>query len=147
MPGAVDVTPEDSTWKALRPGLEAWSSAASVTPITAAGRAHYLDHFRKRVPWRQPTSRRCFFRGTRAGYAFAVDRAKHAGDPLIAANKDTLTKPALNDRHFLKGANGAIGTMDMAKMEAMGGCLFASGILLDRNGKALKERPYFETYP
>ncbi|MDG4910112.1 MAG: hypothetical protein EOQ54_21180 [Mesorhizobium sp.] len=55
--------------------------------------------------------------------------------------------PALNDRHFLKGANGAIGTMDMAKMEAMGGYLFASGILLDRNGKALKERPYFETYP
>ncbi|MDG4855126.1 MULTISPECIES: hypothetical protein [unclassified Mesorhizobium] len=47
----------------------------------------------------------------------------------------------------MKGANGAIGTMDMAKMEAMGGYLFASGILLDRNGKALKERPYFETYP
>lgn len=30
-------------------------------------------------------------------------------------------------------------------MEAMGGYLFASGILLDSNGKALKERPYFET--
>jgi hypothetical protein len=36
--------------------------------------------------------------------------------------------------------------MDTAKMEAMGGYLFASGILLDGNGKALKDKPDLGTY-
>jgi len=80
--------------------------------------------------------------------------ADEAGDLLVAANKDTLTNPALvhaslkalNDGHFLKGANGTIGTMDKAKMEAMGGYLFASGILLDGNSKALKEKPDLGAY-
>jgi hypothetical protein len=53
---------------------------------------------------------------------------------------------ALNDGHFLKSADGAIGTMDKAKMDAMGGYLFASGILLDGNGKALKDRPDLAAY-
>ena len=46
----------------------------------------------------------------------------------------------------MKSEAGAIGTIDKAKVEAMGGYLFASGILLDGNGKALKERPDFEGY-
>ncbi|TGT18444.1 myristoyl transferase, partial [Mesorhizobium sp. M3A.F.Ca.ET.174.01.1.1] len=83
-----------------------------------------------------------------------VDHAKEAGELLVAANKATLTNPALidaslkalNDGHFLKSTAGAIGTMDKAKMEAMGGYLFASGILLDGNGKALTTRPDFSAY-
>ena len=53
---------------------------------------------------------------------------------------------ALNEGHFLKSAAGAIGTMDKAKMEAMGSYLFASGILLDGEGKPLKEKPDFSAY-
>ena len=53
---------------------------------------------------------------------------------------------ALNDGHFLKSAAGAIGTIDKAKVEAMGRYLFSSGILLDGDGKQLKEKPDFDSY-
>ncbi|WP_245482422.1 MULTISPECIES: ABC transporter substrate-binding protein [unclassified Mesorhizobium] len=42
-----------------------------------------------------PKAAAAFAQATRAGYAFAVDHAREAGDLLIAANKDTLTNPAL----------------------------------------------------
>ena len=104
------------------------------------------------LPNRQAAA--AFVQATRRGYEFAVGHAQEAGELLIAANKDTLTNPALieaslkalNKGHFLKSANGAIGTMDKAKMEAMGGYLFASGILLDGNGKALKDKPDLGAY-
>ncbi|MER8375746.1 hypothetical protein [Mesorhizobium sp. M1406] len=53
---------------------------------------------------------------------------------MVAANKDTLTNPALIeaslkmlvDGHYLRSQSGAIGTMEPAKMDAIGGYLFAS---------------------
>ena len=73
---------------------------------------------------------------------------------LIAANKDALTNPALIeaslkaliDGHYLRGESGAIGTMDPAKMDAIGDYLFAAGILRDADGKGLTQRPDFAKY-
>jgi len=57
-----------------------------------------------------------------------------------------LALKALVEGHFLKGENGAIGTIDPAKAEAIGTFLFDHGILLDANGAALEEKPDFSAY-
>ena len=95
-----------------------------------------------------------FLEATRRGYQFAVDHPGEAGDLLISANKDTLTNAALvhaslralNDGHFLRSQSGAIGTIDKAKVEAIGGYLFSAGILRDTDGNALRQRPDFSEY-
>lgn len=153
--GAVDFTLEVSTWEGVEAELKGLKQRSfryadygvpdeHTTLIVSSGA--YLAA--------NPKVAAAFVQATRRGYEFAVDDAKEASDLLIAANKDTLTNPALidaslralNDGHFLKSASGAIGTMDKTKMEAMGGYLFASGILLDGNGKALNEKPDLGAY-
>ncbi|CDX18306.1 NMT1/THI5 like domain-containing protein [Mesorhizobium plurifarium] len=153
--GAVDFTLEVSTWEGVEAELKGLKQRSfryadygvpdEHTTLIVSSNAYLVAN---------PKAAAAFVQATRRGYEFAVDQAKEAGDLLIAANKDTLTNPALidaslkalNDGHFLKSANGAIGTMDKAKMEAMGGYLFASGILLDGNGKALKDKPDLAAY-
>ncbi|MBZ9868453.1 ABC transporter substrate-binding protein [Mesorhizobium sp. CA15] len=148
--GAVDFTLEVSTWEGVEAGLKGLKQRSfryadygvpdEHTTLIVSSNAFLAAN-------RQAAA--AFVQATRRGYAFAVDHAQQAGELLIAANKDTLTNPALvhaslkalNDGHFLKSADGAIGTMDKAKMEAMDGYLFASGILLDGDGKALKQKP------
>lgn len=95
-----------------------------------------------------------FLRATRRGYAHAVDHPGEAADILVAANAAALTDPALvraslaalNEGHYLRSAAGVIGTIDPAKIEAMGRYLFASGILLDPDGVPLKEAPDFSAW-
>ncbi|RWB66665.1 MAG: ABC transporter substrate-binding protein [Mesorhizobium sp.] len=153
--GAVDFTLEVSTWE----GIEAELKGLKQRSFRYADYGVPDEHTTLIVSSNaflaaNPKAAAAFVQATRAGYAFAVDHAKEAGELLVAANKDTLTNPALidaslkalNDGHFLKSAAGAIGTMDKAKMEAMGGYLFASRILLDGNGKALKEKPDLAAY-
>lgn len=153
--GAVDFTLEVATWE----GVEAQLKGLKQRSFRYADYGVPDEHTTLIVSSNaflaaNPKQTAAFVRATRAGYAFAVDHAREAGDLLIAANKDTLTNPALihaslkalNDGCFLKSANGAIGTMDRAKMEAMGGYLFASGILLDGDGKTLTEKPDFGVY-
>ncbi|MGX8008320.1 ABC transporter substrate-binding protein [Mesorhizobium sp. ORM8.1] len=153
--GAVDFTLEVSTWEGVEAELKGLKQRSfryadygvpdEHTTLIASSNAFLAAN-------RQAAT--AFVQATRAGYELAVDQPKQAGELLIAANKDTLTDPALihaslkalNDGHFLKSADGAIGTMDKAKMEAMGGYLFASGILLGGDGKALKERPDLGAY-
>ncbi|MBZ9863189.1 ABC transporter substrate-binding protein [Mesorhizobium sp. CA12] len=153
--GAVDFTLEVSTWEGVEAGLKGLKQRSfryadygvpdEHTTLIVSSNAFLAAN-------RQAAA--AFVQATRRGYAFAVDHAQQAGELLIAANKDTLTNPALvhaslkalNDGHFLKSADGAIGTMDKAKMEAMDGYLFASGILLDGNGKAMNERPDLGAY-
>ena len=73
---------------------------------------------------------------------------------LVAANKDALTDhalvraslQALIDGHYLRGADGAIGTIDPAKMEAMGSYLFDGHILKDGDGEPLRDKPDFSLY-
>ncbi|OHV69355.1 myristoyl transferase [Mesorhizobium sp. LCM 4577] len=153
--GAVDFTLEVSTWEGVEAELKGLKQRSfryadygvpdEHTTLIVSSNAYLVAN---------PKAAAAFVQATRRGYEFAVDHAQEAGELLIAANKDTLTNPALidaslkalNDGHFLKSANGAIGTMDKAKMEAMGGYLFASGILLDGNGKALKDKPALGAY-
>jgi len=153
--GAVDFTLEVSTWEGVEAELKGIKQRSfryadygvpdEHTTLIVSSNAFLAAN-------RQPAA--AFVQATQRGYALAVDHPREAGELLIAANKDTLNNPglihaslkALNDGQFLKSANGAIGTMDKAKMEAMGGYLFASGILLDGDGKALKEKPGMEAY-
>ena len=95
-----------------------------------------------------------FVQATRRGYQFAADHPDEAAALLSAANKDALTNPALIsaslkaliDGHFLRSQSGAIGTLDPAKMEAIGDYLFAAGILRDADGGVVKQRPDFAGY-
>lgn len=153
--GAVDFTLEVSTWEGVEAELKGIKQRSfryadygvpdEHTTLIVSSNAFLAAN-------RQPAA--AFVQATQRGYALAVDHPREAGELLIAANKDTLNNPglihaslkALNDGQFLKSANGAIGTMDKAKMEAMGGYLFASGILLDGDGKALKQKPGMEAY-
>ncbi len=153
--GAVDFTLEVSTWEGVEAELKGLKQRSfryadygvpdEHTTLIVSSNAYLAAN---------PKQAAAFVQATRAGYEFAVDHAREAGELLIAANKDTLTNPALihaslkalNDGHFLKSADGAIGTMDKVKMDAMGGYLFASGILLDGNGKALKDKPDLAAY-
>lgn len=73
---------------------------------------------------------------------------------LIGANSDVLTNrplieaslKALVDGHYLQSPAGAIGTIDPAKMEAIGDYLFKAEILRDGDGNPVSERPDFAAY-
>lgn len=153
--GAVDFTLEVSTWE----GVEAELKGRKQRSFRYADYGVPDEHTTFIISSNAFLSANAkaaaaFVQATRRGYEFAVDQPLEAGDLLIAANKDTLTNPALidaslkalNDGHFLKSATGAIGTIDKAKVEAMGDYLFSSGILLDGDSKQLKERPDFDNY-
>lgn len=153
--GAVDFTLEVYTWEGVKAELEGKAQRAF----------RYSDYG---VPDQHPnfiaTSRAYldgngqaagdFITATRRGYDFAVDNPEEAADILIAANSDVLTDraliraslQALIDGHYLKGADGAVGTIDPAKVEAMGGYLFKAGVLRDGNGELVSGRPNFSTY-
>lgn len=153
--GSVDFTLEVSTWEGVEAALKGLKQRSfryadygvpdEHTTFIASSNAFLTAN---------PKAAAAFVQATRRGYEFAVDQPREAGELLLAANKDTLTNPelihaslkALDDGHFLKGADGAIGTIDKAKVEAMGGYLFSSGILLDGDGKPLKQKPDFDTY-
>lgn len=153
--GAVDFTLEVSTWEGVEAELKgirqrSFRYADYGVPDEHTTFIASSDAFLEA----NPKAAAAFVQATRRGYEFAVDHAQEAGDLLIAANKDALTNPALihaslkalNDGHFLKSEAGAIGTIDKAKVEAMGEYLFAAGILRDSDGKALEKRPDFEGY-
>lgn len=153
--GAVDFTLEVSTWE----GVEAELKGLMQRTFRYADYGVPDEHTTFVISSNaflsaNPKAAAAFVQATRRGYEFAVDQPREASDLLVAANKDALTNPALidaslkalNDGHFLKSAAGAIGTIDKAKVEAMGGYLFSSGILLDGDGKQLKEKPDFDSY-
>lgn len=153
--GSVDFTLEIYTWEGVAAQLE----------NRQVGRWHYSDYG---IPDEQTTaivssdaylaansqSARAFIQATLKGYAYSVDSPDEACDLLIAGSNGALlntelvkaSQRALVDGRFLKSENGAIGTIDPAKANAIGAFLFDHGILLDANGVALKEKPDFSTY-
>lgn len=153
--GSVDFTLEVSTWEGVDAELKGirqrnfryadYGVPDEHTTVIASSDTYLQAN---------PKAASAFVEATRRGYQFAVDHPREAGDLLIASNKDALTDPALIhaslkmlvDGHFLRSEAGAIGTIDKGKIEAMGGYLFSAGILLDADGKALKERPDFAGY-
>lgn len=97
---------------------------------------------------------KAFIAASQRGYAYAVAHPDEAADILVAANVDGLldrdfvraSLQALIDGDYLRGADGAVGHIDPAKMEAMGNFLFEAGILKDGNGVVVTEKPDFSGY-
>jgi ABC-type nitrate/sulfonate/bicarbonate transport system substrate-binding protein len=152
---AVDFTLEVSTWEGVEAQLKglrqnAFRYADYGVPdqhtTLIASSTTYLSA--------NPKAAAAFTQATQRGYAFAVDRPNEAADILLKANSGFLTDPALvkaslkalNEGHFLRGLDGATGTIKPEKIQAIGEFLFDSGILLDADGKPLKQKPDFADY-
>ena len=153
--GSVDFTLEVSTWEGVEAELKGVKQRSFVYADYGVPDEHTtLISSSEAYLQANPKPAAAFVQATRRGYQFAVDHPKDAAALLIAANKDALTIPALIEAslkalingHYLRSQSGAIGTMDPAKMEAIGGYLFASGILRDADGKVLTQRPDFASY-
>ncbi|WEK04609.1 MAG: ABC transporter substrate-binding protein [Candidatus Devosia phytovorans] len=97
---------------------------------------------------------KAFISASQRGYDYAVAHPDEATDILVAANADVLldrdfvraSLQALIDGHYLKAESGAIGTIEPAKMDAIGTFLFEAGILKDGNGAPIATKPDFRTY-
>lgn len=153
--GAVDFTLEVSTWegvKAERDGPEQrgfryadFGVPDQHTNFLGTTSTYLAEH---------PETAQAFISASRRGYAYAVDNPAEATDILVAANSDALldrdfvraSLEALIDGHYLRGEDGAVGTIDPAKMDAMGRFLFEAGILKDGEGVAVTEQPDFSAY-
>ncbi|HEV7252059.1 MAG TPA: ABC transporter substrate-binding protein [Mesorhizobium sp.] len=153
--GAVDFTLEVYTWEGAKAELEGRPQRAfryadygvpdQHTTFVASSEA-YLSKY--------PDRAEAFVQATRRGYEYAVEQPEQAAEVLVAANRDILTDPALIhaslkaliDGHYLRNAQGVIGTIDPAKIEVMGGFLYTSEILRDADGYVLNERPDFSSY-
>ena len=153
--GAVDFTLEVYTWEGVKAELEGQGQRAfryadfgvpdQHTTFIASSEAYLSAN---------PEAAAAFVQATRRGYEYAVENSEDAAEILIAANSDFLTDPALIhaslkalvDGHYLRTADGLIGAVDAAKIEAMGDYLFTSGILRDSDGNVVTERPDFSTY-
>ncbi|RWC57680.1 ABC transporter substrate-binding protein [Mesorhizobium sp.] len=153
--GSVDFTLEVSTWEGVEAELKGVKQRSFAYADYGVPDEHTtLISSSEAYLQANPKPAAAFIQATRRGYQFAVDHAEEAAALLIAANKDALTNPALIhaslkvliDGHYLRSQSGVIGTMDPAKMEAIGDYLFASGILRDADGKVLTQRPDFARY-
>ncbi|AMX93906.1 MULTISPECIES: ABC transporter substrate-binding protein [Mesorhizobium] len=153
--GSVDFTLEVSTWEGVEAELRGVKQRSFVYADYGVPDEHTtLISSSEAYLQANPKPAADFVQATRRGYQFAVDHPDDAATLLIAANKDALTNPALIhaslkaliDGHYLRSQSGAIGTMDPAKMEAIGDYLFASGILRDSDGKLVARRPDFGSY-
>lgn len=153
--GSVDFTLEVSTWEGVGAELRGVKQRSFVYADYGVPDEHTtLISSSEAYLQANPKPAAAFVQATRRGYQFAVDHPEDAAALLIAANKDALTNPALIhaslkaliDGHYLRSQSGAIGTMDPAKMGAIGGYLFASGILRDADGKLVAQRPDFGSY-
>jgi len=97
---------------------------------------------------------KAFLAATEKGYAYAADHPDEAGDLLIAANPDVLTNPALvkasmkmlAEGHFLRAADGTIGSFSPARTKEIGAYLFKAGMLVDENGAVLAAEPDYLSY-
>lgn len=153
--GAVDFTLEVYTWEGVRaerdgPEQRAFRYADFGVPdqhtnFIGTSKAYLADN---------AETARAFIGASRRGYDYAIAHPDEATEILVAANADVLldrdfvraSLQALIDGHYLKAENGAIGTIDPAKMDAMGTFLFDAGILTDGNGAPVAAKPDFTTY-
>jgi ABC-type nitrate/sulfonate/bicarbonate transport system substrate-binding protein len=153
--GAVDFTLEVYTWEGVKAELDgdpqrAFRYADFGVPdqhtIFIGSSQAYLDA--------NTDTAAAFIAATKAGYAYTIEHPEEAADIIIAANRDALTDRAfilaslktLIDGHYLATADGVIGTIDSAKMEALGDYMLSAGILKDVNGNVLTTRPDFSAY-
>lgn len=153
--GSVDFTLEVYTWEGVQAELEGLKQKAFRYADYGVPDEHtaLLGSSRKFLD-AKPDVAKAFLQATRKGYAFAVEHPDEATDLLIAANKDALTNralirasmQALIDGHYLRTEGGVVGTIDPAKMEAIGSYLFDSKILKDGDGKVFATKPDLTRY-
>ena len=101
-----------------------------------------------------PDTARAFLTATQRGYAYAAEHPGEAAGILIEATAGMLgnealiraSMEALVEGYYLRGKDGAVGTIDPAKVEAIGSFLFAAGILRDADGDALTKKPDFSAW-
>ncbi len=153
--GAVDFTLEVYTWEGVKaerdgPAQRAFRYADFGVPdqhtnfIGTSG-AYLAEN---------PKTVRAFVSASRRGYDYAVTNPDEAADILVAANAEAAldrdfvraSLQALIDGNYLRGEDGAIGTIDAAKMDAIGTFLFDMGILKDGDGAPVTEKPDFSAY-
>jgi ABC-type nitrate/sulfonate/bicarbonate transport system substrate-binding protein len=153
--GAVDFTLEVYTWEGVKaerdgPSQRAFRYADFGVPdqhtnFIGTSSAYLADN---------AETARAFVGATQRGYEYAVAHPDEATDILVAANADVLldrdfvraSLQALIDGHYLKTENGAIGTIDPTKMDAVGTFLFDASILKDGNGAPVTAKPDFTAY-
>ena len=153
--GAVDFTLEVYTWEGVKaerdgPAQRAFRYADYGVPDQHTNFLGTTDAFLSA----HPDIARAFISATRRGYAHAVEHPDEAADILVEANAEALldrdfvraSLQALIDGHYLRSEDGAIGTIDPLKMEAMGDFLFDAGLLLGEDGTAITTRPDFSGY-
>ncbi|WP_108396341.1 ABC transporter substrate-binding protein [Devosia submarina] len=153
--GAVDFTLEVSTWEGVKaerdgPAQRAFRYADFGVPDQHTS---FLGTTGTYLAENGQTAK-AFINASRAGYEYAVANPDEATDILVGANADVLldrdfvraSLQALIDGNYLQGENGEIGTIDPAKMEAMGSFLFEAGILRDGDGTPLTKKPDFTRY-
>jgi ABC-type nitrate/sulfonate/bicarbonate transport system substrate-binding protein len=153
--GAVDFTLEVYTWEGVKAELEQMSQRAFRYADYGVPDQH-TNFIGSSSAWLEQNaqSAAAFIAASREGYAYAIANPDEATDILIAANSDVLTDraliraslQALIDGHYLQAEDGTIGTIDPAKMEAMGDYLFKADILKDGDGNVVAERPDFSGY-
>ena len=153
--GAVDFTLEVYTWEGVKAERDGRDQRAfryadfgvpdQHTNFIGTSSAYLAEH---------PGTATAFVGATQKGYAYAVENPDEAADILVAANPEAAldrdfvraSLQALIDGHYLKGESGEVGTINAAKMEAVGEFIFRSGILKDGEGKPLTKAPDVSTY-
>ncbi|MBN9334265.1 ABC transporter substrate-binding protein [Devosia sp.] len=153
--GAVDFTLEVYTWEGIKaerdgPAQRAFRYADFGVPDQ---HTNFIGTSNAYLAENADTAK-AFITASQRGYDYAVDHPDEATDILVAANADVLldrdfvraSLRALIEGHYIKGGNGAIGTIDPAKMHAIGTFLFDAGILKDGNGASLTAKPDFTAY-
>jgi ABC-type nitrate/sulfonate/bicarbonate transport system substrate-binding protein len=153
--GAVDFTVEVRTWEGVKAELDgARQRTFRYADYGIPDEHTTLIGSSSKFLTVNPKAASAFLSATRRGYAFAADQPDAATDLLIGANGDALTDralvrasmQALIDGHYLRNTEGVVGTLDPAKMEAIGAYLFDAGILKDAGGSAIKTKPDFASY-
>lgn len=153
--GAVDFTLEVYTWEGVKaerdgPAQRAFRYADFGVPdqhtnFIGTSSAYLADN---------AETAKAFIAASQRGYDYAVANPDEAADILVAANPDAAldrdfvraSLQALIDGRYLKAENGAIGTIDPGKMDAVGTFLFEAGILKDGNGAVVTAQPDFSRY-
>jgi ABC-type nitrate/sulfonate/bicarbonate transport system substrate-binding protein len=153
--GAVDFTLEVYTWEGVRAELDGRGQRAFRYADFGVPDQHtnFIGSSQAYLDANEQTAA-AFIAATRDGYAYALAHPDEAADILVEANSDALTDrafvraslQALIDGNYLATADGAVGTIDPAKIDAMGTYLFEAGILRDGDGEVVSEKPDFSAY-
>ncbi|MDV3249790.1 ABC transporter substrate-binding protein [Devosia sp. BK] len=153
--GAVDFTLEVYTWEGIKaerdgPAQRSFRYADFGVPDQHTNFISTSNAYLAR----NADTAKAFITASQRGYDYAIAHPDEATDILVAANADMLldrdfvraSLEALIDGHYIRSENGAIGTIDPAKMEAIGTFLFDAGILKDGNGAPVTAKPDFTAY-